>query len=304
VARQRTENEQRLDERDSTALSAERQQPEQVVAMAPPTAASLARRSIVVSAVVAIYITLGFLLRLDPNSYLLLGIPITLLFQVFIQRRPLRALWLRDAPPLRLDAVLVLVFLALAVVPVITLVQGVQAGTWPVAMYGAVSIVGAFGAAYATRAMTGTAVRQVGWCLASAGVIGIGLVLLAVVTQRGLDLVPNAVTAARVFGFSLLQYVAVSFVIEEVFFRGALDSYIHRSEADPGWVSAIVVSALWGLWHLPISFPTAGWGSIPALLVFQIAVGVPLSIWWRRSGNLAVPSVAHALIDAVRNVLI
>ena len=33
------------------------------------------------------------------------------------------------------------------------------------------------------------------------------------------------------------------------------------------------------------------------------AAGVPFSIYWRRSGNLLVPGVPHALIDAVRNAL-
>lgn len=32
-----------------------------------------------------------------------------------------------------------------------------------------------------------------------------------------------------------------------------------------------------------------------------IAVGVPFSRWWRRSGNLTVTDTAHAFIDAVRN---
>jgi len=32
-------------------------------------------------------------------------------------------------------------------------------------------------------------------------------------------------------------------------------------------------------------------------------VGVFLSLSWRRSGNLAVPAMVHAFIDAVRNML-
>jgi membrane protease YdiL (CAAX protease family) len=40
------------------------------------------------------------------------------------------------------------------------------------------------------------------------------------------------------------------------------------------------------------------------LVVFHVATGVPLTIGWRRSGNLAVPGIAHALIDAVRNALL
>ena len=33
-------------------------------------------------------------------------------------------------------------------------------------------------------------------------------------------------------------------------------------------------------------------------------IGVPFSIIWRRSGNLGVTGVTHALVDAVRNALI
>jgi membrane protease YdiL (CAAX protease family) len=72
------------------------------------------------------------------------------------------------------------------------------------------------------------------------------------------------------------------------------------------WPTALYVSVLWGLWHLPI----AGGGGQPLaatvaqLLVVHCAIGVPLSLGWRRTGNLAVPALAHALIDAVRNALI
>jgi hypothetical protein len=39
------------------------------------------------------------------------------------------------------------------------------------------------------------------------------------------------------------------------------------------------------------------------MLLVHGAVGVPLSLGWRRTGTLAVPVIAHALIDAVRNAL-
>ena len=46
--------------------------------------------------------TAGWLLHLDTNQYLLLGVPITLLFQLMVRRQPVRALWVREAPPFRL----------------------------------------------------------------------------------------------------------------------------------------------------------------------------------------------------------
>ena len=59
--------------------------------------------------------------------------------------------------------------------------------------------------------------------------------------------------------------------------------------------------ALWGLWHLPISFAVAGLMAIPSLLGVHIAVGVPLALSFRKGRNLAVPAITHAFIDAVRN---
>jgi membrane protease YdiL (CAAX protease family) len=95
--------------------------------------------------------------------------------------------------------------------------------------------------------------------------------------------------------------------LEEVAFRGAIDSHVHNPNDKHSWLSAIFVSALWGLWHLPI----AGAHGILQLVMLiillpliHIATGIFLSISWRRSGNLAVPAIVHALIDAVRNMLL
>lgn len=84
---------------------------------------------------------------------------------------------------------------------------------------------------------------------------------------------------------------------------GALDSYIHHPEEETGWASAAFVSALWGLWHFPLYVREEGWKVLPMLLFVQLAVGVPLSCWWRKSGNLTVTGTIHALMDAVRNAL-
>jgi len=39
---------------------------------------------------------------------------------------------------------------------------------------------------------------------------------------------------------------------------------------------------------------------LPAVMV---PMGIFLSIFWRRSGNLAVPGFSHAFSDSVRNIL-
>ncbi len=97
----------------------------------------------------------------------------------------------------------------------------------------------------------------------------------------------------------------VGYAVEEVFFRGALDTYLHRGEKGTGWLSAVFVSALWGLWHLPGQTVVAGnlLPTVVGLVIAQIVVGVPLSLWWRKSGNLTVNNTAHAFLEAARSVL-
>src|SRR5262249_15184402 len=61
-------------------------------------------RALLVLMFLAIWMAAGWLLKLDPNQYLLLGVPLTVLFQMGVVRRPLRSLWVRSAPPMRTDA--------------------------------------------------------------------------------------------------------------------------------------------------------------------------------------------------------
>jgi membrane protease YdiL (CAAX protease family) len=108
---------------------------------------------------------------------------------------------------------------------------------------------------------------------------------------------------------SLALYLPVCFMIEEVFFRGGLDSYLTRGGTRTPWISAFYLSTLWGWWHLPtVTLQPAN--RLAQLVVLAVAlplvhcgVGALLSIFWRRSGLLLVPVFAHAFIDAVRNAL-
>ena len=108
---------------------------------------------------------------------------------------------------------------------------------------------------------------------------------------------------------SLILYVPVCFMIEEVFFRGGLDSYLTRGETRHPWISAFYLSALWGWWHLPTVTlqPEHKVAELAVLVLalplFHCGVGALLSIFWRRSGLLLAPVFAHAFIDAVRNAL-
>jgi hypothetical protein len=59
-------------------------------------------RYVAVILFVSAWMACGWLFPLDPNAYLLLGVPLTVMFQWLVRRRPIRALWVREAPPFRL----------------------------------------------------------------------------------------------------------------------------------------------------------------------------------------------------------
>lgn len=262
-------------------------------------------RWVVAAATVGAWVALGFWWRLRADVYLLIGIPITGAFQLMVVRRPLRAVWVGDAPKFIADARALAVFALLAIVPVCSAVASARQAKWVEFAYSVAAIGGAVGAAYALRAARRVTLRQLGVCVLTACSIGVGLTVLSGWAGGALHPAPLGRSLLDA-GYWFLLYLPAVFVLEEVFFRGVLDTYLHGADRGSGWTSATFVSGLWGLWHLPVV--SAGRRSVlvvaVGLLVVQIAVGIPLSFGWRRSGNLAVPGIAHALNDAVRNVLV
>jgi hypothetical protein len=266
-------------------------------------------RYLVTALAVAVYMALGFVLNVGATSdsevgYLVLGIPIMLLFQTLVSRRPIRALWVRDARPFQLDPQTIGIGVLLAIAPAVVTVQSTQQGQVWETLYGIAGIGGAFAAAYALRAMRGTTVRQLLYCLGTAGAIGIVVWVVEDLSLAHLHHQSPLAHASLLTGVGyFLLYVPIIFVVEEVFFRGMLDTYLHDPAAGTGWLSAIFLSFLWGEWHVPLLINEGGAGTFLSVLPLQLLMGVPLSIWWRRSGNLMVPGTAHALSDAVRNAL-
>lgn len=262
------------------------------------------RRAAEITAFVALWILLGIGFHLSANAYLLLGIPLTVLFQWFVRRAALRSLWVRDAPSFRLGLSGVVVAVGLAACPVFVLVQLFRVSPdWVIGGWLLAATCGAIPAAYAIRNSGRTTVVPFISCLATAGVLGVLVFALAFIRNHGVH-VPLA-SRLRTGGTSFLLYLPAVFVIEEVSFRGLLDAHLHRPDEAHGILIAIYVSILWGLWHYPVVPSGARLMTIiPQLLIVHVLIGVPLSIYWRRSGNLAVPAFTHAFIDAVRNALI
>lgn len=257
------------------------------------------RRYVEAAALVAVWVALGLLLRVGSDGYLLLGVPLTLAFQVGVRRRPLRELWVRQATALRLDRRGWLLAALLAVAPAWHAGRAVIDGDWTLAGWWLCGLAGAAFAAFALRSSTLRAVLGSAALPVVVGSAGMAAFYGSahLVTGSPVDPLVVAGTIAKYVAF----YFPVTFVLEEVTFRGCLDSHVDAGRSGRG--SALFVSALWGLWHLPVA------GGLPwpllvlELLAWHILVGMPLSRAWRRSGNLAGPALAHSAIDAVRNAL-
>ncbi len=260
------------------------------------------RRLVEAFGFVAVWVALGFLLPGSDESYLLMGVPLTAGFQVLVRRRPLRELWVRDTSATTMDRRCLLLAGGLMVAPVYFGSQILGDGDWSLIGWWFAAVVGAGFAAFTLWSTSlVTTLRSAALPTAiGAGALTIGLGSLHVATGTPVDVFAIVGTVAKY----LAVYFPVTFVLEEVAFRGALDAHVHRPGESRGWQSALFVSALWGLWHLPVSSGMP----LPVLVLVLVAwhslVGLPLSRAWRRTGNLAAPAFAHAAIDAVRNALL
>lgn len=258
-------------------------------------------RATVATLLIGGYIALGFVFGLSAEAYLLLGIPITIGFQLLVARRPLRALWLRDAPPVTFTVRSSMAIVVVAIAPAIVAVGGVRAGNAVLVAYGLAAMLGAVAAVYAVRAMDRDAVRSTIRATVITSVVLVGVMVIYRVASGGFD--GNVTTAFGTTVVSIATYLPVVFVMEEVLFRGLLDPYVHGSTRGPDRASALYGSALWGIWHLPVMSIALGIWAIPYLLAIHTALGYVLVASWRRTGNLAAPGIAHAVSDALRNAV-
>jgi len=261
------------------------------------------------AAFVLLWMLMGWILHLDPNAYLLLGVPLVAVFQLVVRRQGLQRLWARYALNFRLDWPGVAIALAVSAYPLrVLLVEAIPSRQWPIILWMCSCVAGAVCAAFALRQQSWLAARNA--LPAFAMVLWCGCSIMAVaayVTDHSPIVGPAGMLSML---RDLALYFPVCFLLEEVAFRGALDAHLFSPSVDAPnrsfWVSALFVSCLWGLWHLP-TVPTpnlrALLGTAFSVAAVHMTVGVPLSICWRRGGTLVMPAFAHALIDAYRNAV-
>jgi hypothetical protein len=251
----------------------------------------------------------GWVFRLDANVYLLLGVPLLVIFQLLARRQGLQRLWARDALNFRLDLPGVAIAIALIALPArVLVVEALPSRQWPIILWMCCCMAGAVFAAFALRNQSWLAARQalpafgmVIWC-------GCTIMAAAALANHRSPIVGPAGVLSILKDLSL--YFPVCFVLEEVAFRGAIDSHLYQPSVEPqklsAWISAFFVSFLWGIWHLPI-VPTPSLkalaGTAIGLAIVHTTVGMPLSFCWRRGRTLVLPAAAHAFIDAYRNAV-
>ena len=267
----------------------------------PALDTSRRRRSLEAVAFVAVWVVAGYLLPISANAYLLLGIPLTIGFQVLVRRRPLRELFAGNTTRFALGRRGVTIAAALAVVPGYHALQAATGGGWTLLGWYLAAMAGAVCAAFSLRASSVSAALRSAALPIAIGSTGMAVVFGVIHIASGTPL-PVVAALTAVAKYTALYFPA-TFLLEEVAFRGALDAHVHHQGEARGWQSAIFVSALWGLWHLPVTsglpFPL----QLLELVGVHVLLGVPLSMAWRRTGNLAGPALAHAVNDAVRNAM-
>ena len=264
------------------------------------------RRYAVITGAVALWMSIGWALHLTAVAYLLLGIPLLLLFQKYIARRPLLEVWFANAGRFALPWWGWFLAAAFMVQPIHKLLRWQDPGL-AVQLWLTCAALGAIPLAWSVVRCTRAQWRQLGLCVLTVGAAGILVLVINYFARSHSTLTATARILEGLRSFVL--YVPVCFLIEEVFFRGGLDSYLTRGGTRAPWLSAFYLSALWGWWHLP-TVALRPEHRVAQLVVLALAlpavhcgVGALLSIFWRRSGLLLVPVCAHAFIDAVRNAL-
>jgi membrane protease YdiL (CAAX protease family) len=202
------------------------------------------------------------------------------------------------------------IVLALAIKPLFELTRVLPRELWVLSTWMLCCVAGAIPAAFAIRHQNREKLMRALPSFVAAIILGYAAVAASALSRSGYTLL--AWRHAGFFAGQFILYFTVCFVLEEVAFRGAIDAHIYQPNDSNkkqlvAWVSAIFVSILWGIWHLPllgISDASTLISVAPGLIFAHVIIGVPLSFCWRTSGTLLLPTIAHALIDAYRTTVL
>jgi membrane protease YdiL (CAAX protease family) len=255
-----------------------------------------------------IWVIVGFVIRAIwghgigvINAYLLIGIPWTWFFQRAVREKNLSHLWVKDRPPATGANALVSVaaVAAAAIFGILRLRSGWHDAPWTIRLMLIVAVIAAIPFGYALGGLRrGDAKWLVGSAVVSGG-LAAAFFFLALSAMKK----PIPPAAIRIGLSSFALYLPICFMVEEVSMRGLVDDAFEETYPLANVKSALAQCALWGLWHFPI-LPSYSLGTPVALVVFHVLLGFPLTIAYRRTGNLFVPALTHALIDALRNALV
>lgn len=271
----------------------------------PATSRRYATRMVAVVSVVAAWALVGWVARLGVDAYLLLGVPIVVLFQRVVAKRPLRELWVYAAPPFVLGARGWAIAAIVAILPGDDLAHALAAHAHAAVIgWDLCALAGAVGVAYALVNLRRDRLRTgIGYSAAALGCGALAITVAALARGRSPLIAPARIAS---FARDLLLYLPVTFVIEEVAFRGAFDSFAGtRAVTGPlAFGTAAFSATVWGLWHWPL-MPDPWHATVAVRLVAaHLPVGVFLALSWRSGGTLLWPVLAHALLDAWRNAVL
>jgi membrane protease YdiL (CAAX protease family) len=265
--------------------------------------ATLLRRYLECAAFILGWMACEHYFHLSPLQGQLLGIPLIALFQLFVARRPLQQLWAFDAEKFRVNGKTLAIAGVFAAACGALLWLGTGRDVVPSGgrlTFFAFIVAAATPTAFAVGQQRAAACRRaLPWLLAAA-LLRVGWYAA---WHEGAMLVP----VAKLPDFAttwLCEFVAF-FLVDEVAFRGALDP--HLSGGGTGrlhaWCSAIFVSILWAIWHLPAYNPHARsflalFSGLGPFHVSIMMMGVLLSFCARRARTLVPSSIMHAFGNA------
>ena len=263
----------------------------------------LLRRYLECTGFVLLWMMAEHYLRLRPIPSQLLGIPFIAIFQLAVARRPLAQIWARDAEEFRVDrrTVEIAAALTFGCGVLLSLSNGrAVGGPWQKASLLVLVAASALPAAFALRQQRAAAFRR-----------ALPMLLLAVAFRIGLyaawhdgAVLIQAERWADFFATWLCEFVAL-FLVDEVVFRGVLDPHLLGAAKGRlhAWCSALFVSILWSVWHLPAYNPdaTSFLALFDHITMFHLSVlvlGVLLTFCARAARTLVPTSITHAFGNA------